>query len=192
MIREVDWLAGDRRFPGELRLPDVACIIHVETSARLADKDRSDTRYFISSANLTARQAAEAVRGHWAIENRLHWVLDVVFGEDQSRLRKGHGAKNMAVVRHCAHNLIRAAEGKKSLKTRRKLAALSRSTPPYRTNLIGFGALRLLVLECDEWDADKRPRRGGVSHRGSWPPRSGRRSQLARGDGLKQAKFLAF
>lgn len=73
VIRQVDWLAGDRRFPGELRLPDVACIICVETSARLADKDRSDTRYFISSANLTARQAAEAVRGHWAIENRLHW-----------------------------------------------------------------------------------------------------------------------
>jgi hypothetical protein len=49
------------------------------------------------------------VRGHWGIENQLHWVLDVVFGDDQSRLRKGHGAKNMAVVRHFAINHVRIA-----------------------------------------------------------------------------------
>ena len=65
-----------------------------------------------------------AVRGHWGIENRLHWVLDVVFAEDQSRLRKGHGAKNMAVVRHFAINLVRAAKDKKSIKLRRKIAGL--------------------------------------------------------------------
>ena len=52
---------------------------------------------------------ARAVRGHWGIENQLHWVLDVIFDEDQSRLRKGHGAKNMAVVRHFAINLVRKA-----------------------------------------------------------------------------------
>jgi hypothetical protein len=49
------------------------------------------------------------VRGHWGIENRLHWVLDVVFADDQSRLRKGHGAHNMAVARHFALNLVRSA-----------------------------------------------------------------------------------
>lgn len=122
VIRDVDWLDGDRRFPGELRLPDVASIVRVETIAHLADRSRTDTRYFISSAALTAQQAAEAVRGHWGIENRLHWVLDVVFRDDQSRLRTGHGARNMAVVRHFALNLVRAATDKKSLKTRRKLA----------------------------------------------------------------------
>ncbi len=62
------------------------------------------------------------MRGHWGIENRLHWVLDVTFKEDQSRLRKGHGAKNMAVVRHFAINLVRQNRDKKSLKLRRKLA----------------------------------------------------------------------
>ena len=62
------------------------------------------------------------MRGHWGIENRLHWVLDVVFGDDQARLRTGHGAKNMAVVRHFAINLVRTATDKKTLKLRRKLA----------------------------------------------------------------------
>ena len=50
------------------------------------------------------------MRSHWAIENRLHWTLDVTFAEDQSRLRKGHGAKNMAVIRHFAINHIRKAD----------------------------------------------------------------------------------
>jgi hypothetical protein len=98
---EADWLDGDRRFPGELRLPGVATII----------EGRSKTE-----------AAATAVRGHWGIENSLHWVLDVVFSEDQARLRTGHGAKNMAVVRRFAINLVRAVTDKKSLKLRRKAA----------------------------------------------------------------------
>jgi len=122
VIHEVDWLDGERRFPGEFRLPGAATIIRVRSRAELADRSRFETRYYIASAKLTATQAAEAVRGHWGIENRLHWVLDVVFAEDQSRLRKGHGAKNMAVVRHFAINLIRTATDKKSIKLRRKLA----------------------------------------------------------------------
>lgn len=125
VIREVDWLSGTRRFPGEMRLPDVAAIVRVHTTAHIADRTRTDTRYFISSAPLTAERAADAVRGHWGIENRLHWVLDVLFKDDLSRLRTGHGAKNMAVVRHFALNLIRAANDQKSLKTRRKMAGWS-------------------------------------------------------------------
>jgi predicted transposase YbfD/YdcC len=122
LAREVDWLGGDRRFPGELRLPGVACIIKVTSRTELKDRGRFDTRYYVSSASLTAQAAAHAVRGHWGIENRLHWVLDVVFRDDQSRLRTGHGAKNMAVVRHFAINLVRAATDKKSIKLRRKIA----------------------------------------------------------------------
>jgi predicted transposase YbfD/YdcC len=133
VIREVDWLQGERRFPGELRLPGVACIIRVEALIQRGDKTHAETRYYISSANLTAAQAAGAVRGHWAIENSLHWVLDVVFKDDQSRLRKGHGAKNMAVVRHFAINLVRAAKDTKSIRLRRKMATWS---PHYLSQLL--------------------------------------------------------
>jgi predicted transposase YbfD/YdcC len=110
LAREVDWLGGARRFPGELRLPHVAAIVKVESRTHLKDRSRFDTRYYISSAHTSAETAAKTVRGHWGIENRLHWTLDVVFNEDQSRLRKGHGAKNMAVVRHFAINLVRQVD----------------------------------------------------------------------------------
>jgi predicted transposase YbfD/YdcC len=110
LAREVDWLTTGRRFPGELRLPDVAAIIKVESRTELKERCRMDTRFYITSAAFSALAASEAVRGHWGIENQLHWVLDVVFDEDQSRLRKGHGAKNMAVVRHFAINLVRHAD----------------------------------------------------------------------------------
>ena len=123
--RETDWLAGDRRFPGELRLPDATTILRVRSRTGLRDRSRFDTRYYISSADLSAERAAHAVRGHWQVENALHWTLDVVFNDDQSRLRKGHGANNMAIVRHFAINLVRAAKDKRSIKLRRKTAAWS-------------------------------------------------------------------
>ncbi len=122
VLRDTDWLDCPRRFPGELRLPGTACLLRAETRVETADRCRAETRYFISSRPLTAAAAAEAVREHWAIENRLHWVLDVTFGDDQSRLRRGHGARNMATVRHFALNLVRAASDKRSIKSRRKIA----------------------------------------------------------------------
>ena len=125
VLRELDWLEGGRRFPGELRLPRAACLVRAETRVESRGATRTETRYFISSRALTATDAAAAVRGHWAIENRLHWVLDVTFADDQSRLRKGHGARNMATVRHFALNLVRTATDKRSIKSRRKLAGWS-------------------------------------------------------------------
>ena len=72
VIREVDWLSGDRRFPGELRLPRVACLVKVQAEVERAGQAHSETRYYVSSATLDAARAAHAVRGHWGIENRLH------------------------------------------------------------------------------------------------------------------------
>jgi len=64
-------------------------------------------RYYLSSLPADAAQFARAVRGHWGVENGLHWVLDVVFGEDQSRARSGHAAENLAAPRRMAVNLLR-------------------------------------------------------------------------------------
>lgn len=134
VARDVDWLDGDRRFPGEVRLPGVATIIRVASRAELKDRCRFETRYYVSSAVLAAPRAAEAVRSHWAIENSLHWVLDVTFAEDQSRLRTGHGAKNMAIVRHFAINLVRTAKDKRSIKLRRKRAGWD---PDFLATILG-------------------------------------------------------
>ena len=125
VLRDTGWLEGARRFPGELRLPGIACLLRAETRVERAGSTRTETRYFVASRALTAADAAAAVRGHWAIENRLHWVLDVTFADDQSRLRRGHGARNMATVRHFALNLVRAATDRRSIKSRRKLAGWS-------------------------------------------------------------------
>jgi predicted transposase YbfD/YdcC len=122
VLRDTGWLDGTRRFPGELRLPGTACLVRAETRVESRGATRSETRYFVSSRALSPADAAAAIRGHWAIENRLHWVLDVTFADDQSRLRKGHGARNMATVRHFALNLVRAAKDKRSIKSRRKIA----------------------------------------------------------------------
>ena len=141
VIREVEWLNGERRFPGELRLPHAATIIRVQSRAELSDRCRFETRYYISSAALSAKLAARAVRGHWGIENQLHWVLDVVFAEDQSRLRKGHGAKNMAVVRHFAVNLVRTApepQRPPPLKPQRKATKPRRTSIKLRRKIAGW------------------------------------------------------
>src|SRR3546814_20221954 len=74
--------------------------------------------YYLSSAKLDAKTFAHAVRAHWGIENRLHWVLDVVFHDDLARLRTGNGPQNMAIVKHIALNLVRNPKDGHSLTVR--------------------------------------------------------------------------
>ena len=119
----VDWIASERSYPGAPRFPDITTIAMVESRIERADKIETERRSYISSRPLSAERFADAVRSHWAIENNLHWTLDVTFHEDLSRLRAGHGAKNMAVVRHFALNLLRQVADKRSIKRRRKRAA---------------------------------------------------------------------
>ncbi|MFD0390178.1 ISAs1 family transposase [Tistrella bauzanensis] len=120
--QRVDWMSGSRRYPDEPRFKGLKTIAMIETRIETADEIKVERRCYISSRILSAEAFAHAARAHWAIENGLHWVLDVQFKEDQSRLRRGHGATNMAMVRHLALNLIRAIPGKLSIKARRKLA----------------------------------------------------------------------
>src|SRR5450755_4205038 len=86
-----------------------------------ADRSTFDTRTYISSAPLDIERIAKAVRGHWGVES-MHWLLDVEFKEDLSRYRTGHGAKNMAVIRRFALDLVRNLKTNGSIKTRRKRA----------------------------------------------------------------------
>lgn len=120
---DATWLSTDRRFPGEPRFPALAMVGMVEAEVERRGKTSIARRYYLSSAPLSAAQFARAVRAHWGIENRLHWVMDVVFHDDLMRLRTKHGPANMATIRHTALNLIRAIADKASLKVRRKTVA---------------------------------------------------------------------
>jgi predicted transposase YbfD/YdcC len=124
VTHDVAWMTGDRRYPDEPRFPALKCLVKTATRTEWRGKITMETRYFVSSATLTPGRAAEAIRSHWGIES-LHWVLDVIFKEDQSRLRRGHGARNMALVRRLAFNLVRRGRGAKSIKTARKAAGWS-------------------------------------------------------------------
>ena len=123
VTRDVAWLTGDRRHPGEPRFPGLAVVGMVEAEVERAGTTSIARRYYLSSMALDAATFARAVRAHWGIENRLHWVLDVVFRDDLARLRTRHGPENMATIRHMAVNLVRDAHGQHSLKVRRKKAA---------------------------------------------------------------------
>ena len=130
----VDWLDGGRRFPGEHRFPGLALIARVSAQTWRKDRKTGAVRYYVCSRAMSAQALAEAVRSHWAIENSLHWVLDVTFGEDKARSRTGHGPANMAVVRHFAFNILRAVDDKRSLKLRRNKAARN---PDYIAKIVG-------------------------------------------------------
>lgn len=133
VCHKVDWLFSGRRYADEPRFPHLAMIGMVESRIERNGAIARERRYYLSSAKLDARTFAAAVRAHWGVENRLHWVLDVVFHDDLARLRTGNGPQNMAIVKHMALNLVRNPKDKHSLKVRRKLANLN---PDYLETLI--------------------------------------------------------
>jgi predicted transposase YbfD/YdcC len=127
------WLFSDRRYADEPQFPHLAMIAMVDSQVEREGQKSSERRYYLSSVKLDAQEFAAAVRAHWGIENRLHWVLDVVFHDDLARLRTGSGPHNMAIVKHIAMNLVRNPKDKHSLKVRRKRANLD---PDYLETLI--------------------------------------------------------
>src|SRR5215207_635540 len=115
---DLAWLQSVHHWPG------LEAIGMVQTERRLATTTTLGTRYYLLSRPLTARQLGEAVRSHWGIENHVHWVLDVAFGEDQSRIRRGAAAENMAVLRRIVLNVVRQHPRKRhSIRTRRLIAS---------------------------------------------------------------------
>lgn len=112
----IEWLEQKKDWPG------LASIGIVESSREETHKTSIERRYFICSIAPSAKRLSKAIRGHWGIENSLHWVLDVVFNEDQSRVRTGHGAENLNTLRKMTLAMIRKDKSKGSLKGKRKKA----------------------------------------------------------------------
>ena len=118
----VDWLFGDRAEPGAPSMPGLATLACVEA---VRDDGPPSTRYYLSSAHLSPEAFARAVRSHWAIENSLHWVLDVTFDEDAARNRSDNGPENLAILRRLTLNLLRTARPKLPVSRKRKRSGWS-------------------------------------------------------------------
>ena len=116
VIHRVDWL-DNHRWPG------LMSIIVVEAQREIDGKIQTETRLYITSLVLFAHVVGPLVRAHWAVENGLHWVMDMVFRDDDCRVRTNYAPANFTTIKHMALNLTRRAKGKDSLRMRRKIAA---------------------------------------------------------------------
>jgi predicted transposase YbfD/YdcC len=124
-IEERDcWVTDDIDWLKDLHddWPALRSIVMIRARRTLNGKTSTETRYFISSLAADARQLAEAVRAHWGIENRLHWVLDMTFRDDESRIRKDHAPHNATIIKHMALNMLKKTKGRDSIRVRRKSA----------------------------------------------------------------------
>ena len=116
VIHDVAWLQKRHDWPG------LKAVVMVESTREIAGKFEQETRFYITSLVLLAHLLGPIIRSHWAIENSLHWVMDMIFRDDECRVRTDHAPANFATIRHMAHNLIRNAPGKDSLRLKRKAA----------------------------------------------------------------------
>jgi predicted transposase YbfD/YdcC len=127
------WVTNEVKWLGEALLgqwPGLSSIAMVESTRDVPGKGVSsvERRYFISShAGVDAAAMARRVRGHWGVENRLHWQLDMTFDEDASRIHKDYGAQNVSRLRRLALNLLKRAPGKGSLKGKRFRCSLDQA-----------------------------------------------------------------
>ena len=116
VIHDVAWLQQRHNWPG------LNGVVIVDSVRETGDKVERERRFYITSLLLVASMLAPVVRGHWAIENGLHWVMDMVFRDDECRVRTDHAPANFCTIKHMAQNLIRLAPGKTSLRQKRKAA----------------------------------------------------------------------
>ena len=116
MIHDVAWLQQRHNWPG------LNALVIVDSVRETGDKVERERRFYITSLLLVASMMAPVVRAHWAIENSLHWVMDMVFRDDECRVRTDHAPANFCTIKHMAQNLIRLAPGKTSLRQKRMAA----------------------------------------------------------------------
>ena len=101
ITKNLDWLncRNDWR--------DLKMLIEVKSTRTLKGKSTEELRYYISSKDMTAKEANDVIRSHWGIENNLHWILDVLFGDDTSRANTGHAAENLGLFRRMAYCILK-------------------------------------------------------------------------------------
>lgn len=116
VIHDGEWLQERHRWPG------LNAVVMVESSREIGGKTEQETRFYITSLVLLAHLLGPVVRSHWSVENSLHWVMDMVFRDDECRVRTDHAPANFAAIKHMAQNLLRNAPGKSSLRSSRKAA----------------------------------------------------------------------
>jgi len=124
-----EWIEEGDKWQG------IQTIIEVTRKRITKDKEQGETLYYISSLSPDVVQISDAIRGHWEVENKVHWVLDVTFKEDDCRIRKENGAENVGIIRRFVLNLSRLHPSKISM--RRKLKRAAR-VDEFRTEII-FG-----------------------------------------------------
>lgn len=116
-IHDVEWLQERHKWPG------LNSIVMVESRRETGPRIETETRFYITSSVDPADQLATVIRQHWAIENSLHWVMDMVFRDDECRISTGHAPANFTTVKHVALNLMRRSPAKDSMRLKRKIAA---------------------------------------------------------------------
>ncbi|WP_174254876.1 ISAs1 family transposase [Acidisphaera sp. S103] len=117
VIHDVGWLRERHDWPG------LKAVVVVESSREVNGKTEHEMRLYLTSLVMVAALMGPVVRNHWAIENSLHWVLDMIFRDDECRVRTDHAPANFTTIKHMAHNLLRTASSNDSLRLRRKVAA---------------------------------------------------------------------
>lgn len=123
---DVSWLR--ERHP---QWKSIHSIVRIDSTREIKGKISIETRYYITSLEEKAQKILNSIRSHWSIENSLHWVLDMSFGEDQSRIRKNNGPQVMAIIRHIALNLLQLTKAqmkRQSVKRLRKMAGWDNNT----------------------------------------------------------------
>jgi predicted transposase YbfD/YdcC len=116
-FHDIAWLQERHDWPG------LRGVVMVESTREIGDKIEQETRFYITSLAWLASLLGPVIRDHWAVENSLHWVMDMLFRDDECRIRTDHAPANFTTLKHMAHNLIRKAPGKDSLRLKRKVAA---------------------------------------------------------------------
>jgi predicted transposase YbfD/YdcC len=116
VVHDVEWLRKRHDWPA------LNAVAIVEGTREFGGKIEHETRYYITSLVMQAHLLGPVIRSHWAIENSLHWVMDMVFRDDECRVRTNNAPANFTTIKHMAYNLLRKPSGKDSFRVRRKVA----------------------------------------------------------------------